>query len=253
MPDRVSAQPEAPSPAGRGTDFGPTQAEALRSNRSTNGLAAGTRRSSCLGLARGCQPPGWPIPGPTSENQASIRLRSSGSGPVPSGTNRFSIAGTDHLSGVSGYCRRLSRRGVGPLTNVLSGERLGDLRAASGSPSGEFQVRLPGNGRLDRFTDRGRSSSEERASSTGESQSEVWNRNGFGRAASVPGQRTSLERPRNSASRRSVELAQLGLATFGCDSNWPRLVEVQVPPGALRALVSSEPEYEGLLREVGAI
>jgi len=31
-----------------------------------------SRRNSCLGLARGCQPPGWPIPGPTSENQASI-------------------------------------------------------------------------------------------------------------------------------------------------------------------------------------
>jgi len=36
---------------------------------------------------------------------------------------------------------------------------------------------------------------------------------------SVPGQRTSLERLRNSASRRSVELAQLGLAIFGCNFN----------------------------------
>lgn len=36
---------------------------------------------------------------------------------------------------------------------------------------------------------------------------------------SVPGQRTSLEIPRNAASRRSVELAQLGLAIFGCNPN----------------------------------
>jgi len=34
---------------------------------------------------------------------------------------------------------------------------------------------------------------------------------------SVPGQRTSLERPRSATSRRSVELAQPGLATFGCN------------------------------------
>lgn len=70
---------------------------------------------------------------------------------------------------------------------------------------------------------------------------------------SVPGQRTSLERLRNAASRRSVELAQLDLVNSGCSLDRPRLVEVQVPPGTLRTPVSSELEYEDLLRKVGAI
>jgi hypothetical protein len=38
-------------------------------------------------------------------------LRSFGSGPVPSGTSRFSIAGSGHLFSIFGCCRCPSGRG----------------------------------------------------------------------------------------------------------------------------------------------
>lgn len=178
-------------------------------------------------------------------------MRSFGSGPVPPGTDRFSNAGTDHLNGISGYRRRLSGRDVGPLTNLLFGEGLRSFRAASGSPPGEFQVchqvtvvsiGLPIEGAPPRRNVLPAPEKTNRKSGTAPASAA---------RPSVPGQRTSLERTGSAASRRSVELAQLGLAISGCDPNKPRLVEVQVLQGTPRAPVSSELEYEGLLREVG--
>jgi len=164
------------------------------------------------------------------ENQFSSRLRSFGFGPVPSGTSRFSIAGSGHLFSVFGCCRCPSGRGgeaayKRPLRRTPI-QPSGRIRFALGRVSGSAP---PGNSRLRRLAGRGRSSSEERASRTGVTQSESWPV-GFGRLDPLFQDRGLLTTS-SGVRARSVELAQRGLATSGCNLNWFRLFEVQVPLG----------------------
>lgn len=167
-------------------------------------------------LAQGCWSSDQPNPGPISENQASIRLRSFGSGPIPPGNSRFSNAGTDHLFDVSGYRRLPSGRKVGPLTNDLFGGRPAAF-GPPGSPTGEFQVPTL------QVTVVSIGSPIEGAPFTGivlpapEKANRKSGLPGSGPQLSVPGQRDLLNLTGISVSREVLSLSQRGLAISGCN------------------------------------
>jgi hypothetical protein len=157
LPVRGAAQLEAPSPVRRETGFGPTLVGALRGTRSTIGhipVAAGPRRYSRLGLARGSQPSGWPIPGPTSENPLPYDCGASAPG--------SSLRGTAGSPTPEPTTSPVSPDAVGAPRGTVP-DRL--QRFSPENPHATFGLHRvrprasfrfdPGNSRLHRFTDRG--------------------------------------------------------------------------------------------------
>jgi hypothetical protein len=152
-------------------------------------------------------------------------LQSFGSGLVPSGASRFSIAGSGHLFGISGYRRHPSGRGGEAAYKCL-------LRRTPVQPSGRFGFALgrvsghvsPGNGRLRRLAGRERTSSEERASRTGVAQSENWPR-------SAPAARPLCSRTEDFS--RQVRTLRLGVLSL-LNVAQSHLVATSIGFGSLR-------------------